>query len=171
MQASQPPSQSFRVQKSCSPFSSHYISIGKVTASRAQWQIKNEVFQFGIAEVLRRNIALADTLIRLTSDRRDEGVALKNDITRYELMRSQMEVKLTAVANGISIIEREMLTAAGVTDRSSLKNTETRAYHANASICPPHYLIKLLGVSRTCRNRSSSCRLQRGMSRGMREPP
>lgn len=31
-------------------------------------------------------------------------------------MRSQMEVKLTAVANGISIIEREMLTAAGVTD-------------------------------------------------------
>ena len=80
--------------------------------------------------MLRRNIALADTLIRLTSDRRDEGVALKNDITRYELMRSQMEVKLTAVANGISIIEREMLTAAGVTDRSSLKNTETRAYHA-----------------------------------------
>ena len=66
--------------------------------------------------MLRRNIALADTLIRLTSDRRDEGVALKNDITRYELMRSQMEVKLTAVANGISIIEREMLTAAGVTD-------------------------------------------------------
>ena len=78
--------------------------------------------------MLRRNIALADTLIRLTSDRRDEGVALKNDITRYELMRSQMEVKLTAVANGISIIEREMLTAAGVTDRSCLKNTETRAY-------------------------------------------
>ena len=44
------------------------------------------------------------------------GMALKNDITRYELMRSQMEVKLTAVANGISIIEHEMLTAAGVTD-------------------------------------------------------
>ena len=73
------------------------------------------------AEVLRRNIALADTLIRLTSDRRNEGVALKNDITRYELMRSQMEVKLTAVTNGISIIERDMLTAAGVTDRNSLQ--------------------------------------------------
>lgn len=72
------------------------------------------------AEVLRHNIALADTLIAQATDRRNEGVALKNDITRYELMRSMMEVKLTAVTNGISVARKEMHTAAGVPDTASI---------------------------------------------------
>ena len=73
------------------------------------------------AEVLRHNIALADTLIARATDRRNEGVALKNDITRYELMRSMMEVKLTAVTNGISVAEKELHTAAGLPDSASMK--------------------------------------------------
>ncbi|MGN1246547.1 MAG: TolC family protein [Muribaculaceae bacterium] len=72
------------------------------------------------AVVLRRNIALADSLIARATARRNEGVALKNDVTRYELMRSTMEVKLTAVSNGISIVKQEMCTAAGVADTTSM---------------------------------------------------
>lgn len=72
------------------------------------------------AEVLRRNIALADTLISLANNRRNEGVALKNDVTRYELMRSQMTVKLTSVANGMSVVKKELATALNVPDSNRL---------------------------------------------------
>jgi len=61
--------------------------------------------------VIDRNIALADTLLQRTRDRYEEGVVLKNDITRYELMREQMSLQKTVVENQISIVKRQLQTA------------------------------------------------------------
>ena len=67
-------------------------------------------------EVVKSNIALADTLINRTLNRYDEGVVLKNDITRYELMREQMRLQATVVEDQIKVVDRQMKTALG-TDR------------------------------------------------------
>lgn len=63
------------------------------------------------ARVIDSNIALADTLLQRTRDRYEEGVVLKNDITRYELMREQMCLQKTVVENQISIVKKQLLTA------------------------------------------------------------
>lgn len=63
------------------------------------------------ARVIDSNIALADTLLQRTRDRYEEGVVLKNDITRYELMREQMTLQKTVVENQMSIVKKQLLTA------------------------------------------------------------
>ncbi len=64
-------------------------------------------------EVVRKNVALADTLIDRTRNRYEEGVVLQNDITRYELMREQMMLQVTIVENQIAVVDRELKTALG----------------------------------------------------------
>lgn len=62
-------------------------------------------------QVVNSNIALADTLIQRTKDRYKEGVVLKNDITRYELMREQMMLQATVIKDRTSIVEKQLQTA------------------------------------------------------------
>lgn len=62
-------------------------------------------------QVVNSNIALADTLIQRTKDRYREGVVLKNDITRYELMREQMLLQATVIRDQTSVVEKQLQTA------------------------------------------------------------
>ncbi len=64
-------------------------------------------------ELVRHNVALADTLIGKTKNRYEEGVVLKNDITRYELMREQMALQEVVVNDRLSVVEKQMRTAVG----------------------------------------------------------
>ena len=61
--------------------------------------------------VVEKNVMLADTLIEKTRNRYDEGVVLRNDITRYELMREQMALQKVVIADRIKIVDRQMQTA------------------------------------------------------------
>lgn len=61
--------------------------------------------------VVNGNVALADTLIERTKDRYCEGVVLKNDITRYELMREQMVLQATVIKDRISVVDKQLQTA------------------------------------------------------------
>lgn len=65
------------------------------------------------ARVYDENIALAESLIALTRKRRTEGVALQNDITRYELQREQFGLGRTQAADRSRIAARELATALG----------------------------------------------------------
>ncbi len=67
-------------------------------------------------EVVEKNIALTDTLILHTRDRHREGVVLKNDITRYELMREQMSLQATVLQNQKSVAEKRLRTALALKD-------------------------------------------------------
>ena len=61
--------------------------------------------------VVEKNVMLADTLIDKTRNRYDEGVVLRNDITRYELMREQMALQKVVIADRIKIVDKQMQTA------------------------------------------------------------
>ncbi|MBO5586446.1 MAG: TolC family protein [Prevotella sp.] len=61
--------------------------------------------------VVEKNVMLADTLIDKTRNRYDEGVVLRNDITRYELMREQMTLQRVVIADRIKIVDKQMQTA------------------------------------------------------------
>lgn len=63
--------------------------------------------------VYDENIVLAGKLIDLTRKRRAEGVALQNDLTRYELQREQFALGRTRVADRRRIAARELATALG----------------------------------------------------------
>lgn len=49
--------------------------------------------------VVRKNIELTRQLIAQIKDRQQQGLALKNDITRYELQLQQLQLRLTQLEN------------------------------------------------------------------------
>ena len=76
--------------------------------SRAQTIERNMEELFSMVE---KNVMLADTLIDKTRNRYEEGVVLRNDITRYELMREQMALQKVVIADRIKIVDKQMHTA------------------------------------------------------------
>jgi len=69
--------------------------------------------------VYSTNAALARDLIGQMKKRREQGVALRNDVTRYELQLQQMLLGITAMQDQQSIVHKELLTALG-TDSASV---------------------------------------------------
>ena len=72
------------------------------------------------AAVLRENIALAERIIKDMNARLEQGTALKNDITRYELQKENLKLQLTQVLNGRSILNHRLATALHLPDGSEI---------------------------------------------------
>lgn len=64
-------------------------------------------------KVYATNRELAVRQIELMTHRREQGVSLRNDITRYELQLQQIDLGLTAVADRQSILSKQLRTALG----------------------------------------------------------
>ncbi|MBR2352820.1 MAG: TolC family protein [Alistipes sp.] len=62
-----------------------------------------------LLKVYDRNIELAETLIENTRAREEQGVALANDITRYELRLQNISLARRKIANGIEILNANMV--------------------------------------------------------------
>lgn len=62
------------------------------------------------AQVLQRNLDLAEQVIRHMEVRREQGTALKNDITRYELQRERLELQLARVEDARKIRNHQLVT-------------------------------------------------------------
>ena len=62
------------------------------------------------SEVLKSNIALTEKLIENIRQRHDQGTALKNDITRYELQMSNLKLQQENVNNSRAIINHQLVT-------------------------------------------------------------
>lgn len=67
-----------------------------------------------VLEVYDKNIALAEELIADTRARSREGVALENDITRYELRLERLMLARTEVENTVRILSSEIATTIGL---------------------------------------------------------
>lgn len=67
-----------------------------------------------IIQVYDRNIELSKTIIADTKARNAEGVALKNDITRYELQLRNLELARTRVKNSADILNADLVTMLGL---------------------------------------------------------
>ncbi|MDE5643781.1 MAG: TolC family protein, partial [Muribaculaceae bacterium] len=64
--------------------------------------------------VVENNIALARKMLDEMNARYNQGVALRNDITRYELLVSNLELQLIKIDNTIDILNRNLSVTAGL---------------------------------------------------------
>ena len=61
-------------------------------------------------KVLQKNMELTDEVIANMKARREQGTVLKNDITRYELQKEQLNLQLTRVQDARRIANHQLVT-------------------------------------------------------------
>ena len=61
-------------------------------------------------KVLQRNMQLTEEVIANMKARREQGTVLKNDITRYELQKEQLNLQLTRVKDARRIANHQLVT-------------------------------------------------------------
>ena len=61
-------------------------------------------------QVLQKNMELTDEVIANMKARREQGTVLKNDITRYELQKEQLNLQLTRVKDARKIANHQLVT-------------------------------------------------------------
>lgn len=64
-------------------------------------------------KVYQENITLAEKVIENIRTRHEEGLSLKNDITRYELRLSNLRYEISTVENTISILNNDLVNLLG----------------------------------------------------------
>lgn len=62
------------------------------------------------SRVLEKNLELTDQVIANMVARREQGTALKNDITRYELQKETLKQQLTQVKDACKILNHQLVT-------------------------------------------------------------
>lgn len=77
-----------------------------------------------ILKVYERNIELAKVVIEDTKARNKAGVALQNDVTRYELQQKNLELARRRTINSIEILNYDLATMLGIpADRQIVPDT------------------------------------------------
>ncbi len=75
-------------------------------------------------KVLRSNIELTRQLIENIKEKHSQGVALKNDVTRYELQLQTLELSLTQLENSRSILNHQLCNTLGLPVSDRIEPTE-----------------------------------------------
>ena len=78
--------------------------------------------------VLQKNMELTDEVIANMKARREQGTVLKNDITRYELQKEQLNLQLTRVEDARRIANHQLVTTLHLPE--------------NTEICPDTLLLR-----------------------------
>lgn len=81
--------------------------------------------QQNIARVYEKNIDLTRQILGDLQAKGEEGIVLKNDITRYELLLSNLELALTQIRNGITILNNNLTTTLGLSNTIQLQPDST----------------------------------------------
>ena len=69
-----------------------------------------------LRRVVEGNISAAQKVLQEMRARYEQGTALQNDITRYELLVSNLELQLVKINNTIDILNTNLVTTAGLPD-------------------------------------------------------
>ncbi len=76
-----------------------------------------DIFKYrNLRTVVENNIAQARKVLAEMHARYEQGVALLNDITRYELLVSNLELQLIKIDNTLNILNRNLVVTAGLPD-------------------------------------------------------
>lgn len=75
-------------------------------------------------QVVKSNIELTKRIISDIEERHRQGVALKNDITRYELQMQTLQLELTKLHNQRSIVNHQLCVSLGIATSDSIVPTE-----------------------------------------------
>ena len=110
----------------------------KLTAARyaTEFQRDNIRFQLtgfyldlykyaNLRKVVESNISQARTVLEEMRDSFEQGVALSNDITRYELLVSNLELQLVRIDNTLNILNRNLAVTAGLPAETIIRPDST----------------------------------------------
>ena len=99
----------------------------KSTAARFETDLQRDNIRFqltgfyldiykynNLRAVVESNIAAAQKVLQEMRARYEQGTALQNDITRYELLVSNLELQLIRINNTIGILNTNLVTTAGL---------------------------------------------------------
>ena len=78
-----------------------------------------------VLRVYDRNIKLAEVVIKDTKARNDAGVALQNDVTRYELQLKNLELARCRVVNTIAILNYDLVSMLGLPSDTQIEPDST----------------------------------------------
>lgn len=114
------------------------LSEMKLSAARYITELKRDNIRFqltgfyldiykydNLRSVVEKNIAQARKVLSEMIARYEQGTALRNDITRYELLVSNLELQLTKINNTITILNDNMVTLAGLPSDLTIKPDST----------------------------------------------
>lgn len=80
-----------------------------------------DIYKFtNLREVVENNITAAKKVLQDMHARYEQGTALQNDITRYELLVSNLELQLIKINNTIDILNRNLVTTAGLPEDTKI---------------------------------------------------
>ena len=71
-------------------------------------------------KVYEKNIQLTEQLIADIKEKQKQGMALKNDITRYELQMESIKLGLTALRNNRSILNHQLCNTLGMDNKETI---------------------------------------------------
>ncbi len=105
----------------------------KATAARYATELQREnirfqltgfyldIYKYGnLRAVVENNITQARKVLDEMKARHAQGVALQNDITRYELLVSNLELQLIKINNALEILNNNLVTTAGLPDGTEI---------------------------------------------------
>lgn len=75
-------------------------------------------------KVYEKNITLTEQLIADIQEKQKQGMALKNDITRYELQMESLKLGLTALRNNRSILNHQLCNTLGISAADSQQDVQ-----------------------------------------------
>ncbi|MBD5316808.1 MAG: TolC family protein [Bacteroides sp.] len=110
----------------------------KSTASRFATELKRDNIRFELAgfyldiykysnlrSVVESNIASARMVLDEMRARYEQGTALQNDITRYELLVANLELQLVRINNTLNILNTNLVTVAGLPETTVVEPDST----------------------------------------------
>ncbi len=165
----------------------------KLTASRYATELQRDNIRFqltgfyldiykytNLRSVVENNITQAKKVLDEMQARYEQGVALQNDITRYELLVSNLELQLVKINNTIDILNNNLVTIAGLPQGTEIRPDSTilnrslptqneSSWQTDATVNSP--MLKLaqskVAISRTAEDLTRSERLpQIGLQAG-----
>ena len=80
----------------------------------------NLMKMYNLRSVLSENIKVTRRLIDHMTARHEQGTALRNDITRYELRMSTLTLELQRIDNAISVLGHDLVSLLGMDDDDSI---------------------------------------------------
>lgn len=105
----------------------------KSTAARYAAEFKRDNIRFqltgfyldiykytNLRNVVEQNISQARQVLAEMNARYEQGTALRNDITRYELLVSNLELQLIKINNVIDILNRNLVVTAGLPEETKV---------------------------------------------------
>ncbi len=110
----------------------------KSTASRFATELQRDNLRFNITglyldiyrfatlrDVVSNNILQAEKVLVEMKARYEQGVGLQNDITRYELLLSNLELQLVKINNTLAILNNNLVVTAGLPENTVVKPDTT----------------------------------------------